>query len=139
VTRPASTYSPPHGADANVVSVGHRSLAFRGAPTFVLRKRVPVRCRGVDRIDFSADGSYLIASCEFSGDLVKVDLRTQEVVAYLKIGGMPQDVKIDPAGKIFYVADMVKGGLHEIDGDTFTQVGFLPTGPETHGLYPSRD
>src|SRR5207244_303456 len=53
--------------------------------------------------------------------------------------GKPQDVKLDPAGKIFYVADMNGGGLHEIDGDTFTEVGFLPTGPEAHGLYPSRD
>ena len=26
-----------------------------------------------------------------------------------------------------------------IDGDEFVEVGFIPTGPGTHGLYPSRD
>ena len=26
-----------------------------------------------------------------------------------------------------------------IDGDKFTEIGFIPTGPGTHGLYPSRD
>ena len=31
---------------------------------------VPLPCRGVDHMDFSADGGYLLASCEFSGDLV---------------------------------------------------------------------
>jgi YVTN family beta-propeller protein len=48
-------------------------------------------------------------------------------------------VKLEPAGKVFYVADMRANGVHEIDGDTFTEIGFLPTGPEAHGLYVSRD
>ena len=30
-------------------------------------------------------------------------------------------------------------GVHVIDGETFTEVGFIPTGIGTHGLYPSRD
>jgi DNA-binding beta-propeller fold protein YncE len=51
----------------------------------------------------------------------------------------PQDIKIEPAGHLWYVADMNAGGLHEVEGDAFRVVGFLPTGPETHGLYPSRN
>jgi DNA-binding beta-propeller fold protein YncE len=98
-----------------------------------------VPCRGVDHADFSADGTYLIASCEFSGLLVKVDLRTHSIVGYLKVGGQPQDVRVDPTGKLFYVADMARGGVHEVDGDSLNELGFLPTGPEAHGLYPSRD
>ena len=35
-------------------------------------------------MDFAADGSYLIASCEFSGDLVKVDLHKEAVIGYLQ-------------------------------------------------------
>ena len=31
-----------------------------------------VPCAGVDHMDFTPDGRYLIASCEFSGQLVKV-------------------------------------------------------------------
>ena len=139
VDDPYNMYFTPDGTSAIVVAEARRHLDFRDPHTFALQQRVPVDCRGVDHIDFAADGSYLLATCEFSGQLVKVDLRTKTVVGYLTTGGQPQDVKVDPAGKIFYVADMAAGGLHEIDGATFTKVGFLPTGPETHGLYPSRD
>jgi YVTN family beta-propeller protein len=139
VDDPYNLYFTPDGKSAIVVAEAHRHLDFRDPHTFALQETVPVDCKGVDHIDFSADGSYLIATCEFSGQLLKLDLATRRVVGYLDTGGMPQDVKLEPAGKLFYVADMAAGGLHEIDGDSFTIVGFLPTGPETHGLYPSRD
>ena len=139
VDDPYNMYFTPDGTEAIVVAEAHHHLDFRDAHTFALKHRVSVTCGGVDHIDFAADNSYLIASCEFSGQLVKVDLRTQTVVGYLDIGGKPQDVKLEPAGKVFYVADMVGNGLDEIDGASFTKIGFLPTGPETHGLYPSRD
>ena len=29
--------------------------------------------------------------------------------------------------------------MHIVAGDTFTETGFIATGPGTHGLYPSRD
>jgi YVTN family beta-propeller protein len=138
VDDPYNMYFTPDGHSAIVVAEAHRHLDFRDPHTFALQRRVAVACSGVDHMDFAADGSYLIASCEFSGQLVKVDLASY-AVSYLLIGGMPQDVKVDPAGKVFYVADMAQGGLHEVDGDHFTQIGFLPTGPEAHGLYPSRD
>ncbi len=53
--------------------------------------------------------------------------------------GMPQDVRISPDGKLFYVADMLADGVHVVDGASFKQVGFIPTGVGAHGLYPSRD
>jgi DNA-binding beta-propeller fold protein YncE len=53
--------------------------------------------------------------------------------------GMPQDIRISPDGKIFYVADMLADGVYLVDGDSFTQIGFIPTGRGAHGLYPSRD
>ncbi len=53
--------------------------------------------------------------------------------------GMPQDVRASPDGKLFYVADMMADGVHVVDGASFTQVGFVPTGVGAHGLYPSRD
>ena len=132
-------YFTPDGTSAIVVAEARRHLDFRDPHTFALRNRVTVGCRGVDHMDFAADNSYLIATCEFSGQLLKLDLRDERIVGYLDIGGKPQDIKVDPAGKVFYVADMNNGGLHEIDGDSFTKIGFLPTGPEAHGLYPSRD
>ena len=42
-------------------------------------------CAGVDHMDFSADGSYLIASCEFSGQMVKVDVARERVVGVLDL------------------------------------------------------
>ena len=53
--------------------------------------------------------------------------------------GMPQDVRVSPDGKTFFVADMMADGVHVIDGDSFKQTGFIATGPGAHGLYPSRD
>jgi YVTN family beta-propeller protein len=53
--------------------------------------------------------------------------------------GMPQDVRASPDGKTFFVADMLVDGVHVVDGASFKQIGFIPTGLGAHGLYPSRD
>ena len=53
--------------------------------------------------------------------------------------GMPQDIRISPDGKRFYIADMHADGVHIVDGESFKQVGFIQTGLGAHGLYPSRD
>jgi YVTN family beta-propeller protein len=53
--------------------------------------------------------------------------------------GMPQDVRASPDGKTFFVADMMADGVHVVDFESFRQIGFIPTGVGTHGLYPSRD
>jgi YVTN family beta-propeller protein len=53
--------------------------------------------------------------------------------------GMPQDIRISPDGKRFYIADMHADGVHIVDGEAFKQVGFIPTSIGAHGLYPSRD
>ncbi|MFT3955878.1 MAG: YncE family protein [Piscinibacter sp.] len=53
--------------------------------------------------------------------------------------GMPQDIRVSPDGKRFYIADMHADGVHIVDGDSFKQVGFIQTGLGAHGLYPSRD
>ena len=93
-------------------------------------------------MDFTADGTLALASCEFSGDLVVVDVQHLSVVRTVTLPrplARPQDVKLSPDGTVFYVADMTNGGVWEIDAQTFAVVGFLPTGAGAHGLYPSRD
>jgi YVTN family beta-propeller protein len=92
-------------------------------------------------MDFSADGTYLIASCEFAGAVLKVDVARQQIAGRLTLrnGGMPQDVKLSPDGAVFYVADQVAGGVYEVDGQSLRTIGFLPTGAGAHGLYVSRD
>jgi YVTN family beta-propeller protein len=92
-------------------------------------------------MDFSADGRYLIASCEFAGAVIKVDVQQGKVLGRLPLEphGMPQDVKLSPDGKVFYAADMDSNGVHMIDGDSLKDIGFIPTGKGAHGLYVSRD
>ncbi len=53
--------------------------------------------------------------------------------------GMPQDIRSSPDGKRFFIADMHADGVHIVDGESFTEVGFITTGIGAHGLYPSRD
>jgi YVTN family beta-propeller protein len=134
-------YFTPDGRYAIVVAERLARLDFRDAHTFRLHHSLPVPCSGVDHMDFSADGSYLIASCEFSSSLVKVDVATERVVGTLRLpqGASPQDVKLSPDGKVFYVADKAVGGVWEIDGMPFRRLGFIRTGFGAHGLYPSRD
>jgi len=48
-------------------------------------------------------------------------------------------VRAGPDGRTFFVADMLANGVFVIDGGAFRQIGFIPTGVGTHGLYPSRD
>jgi YVTN family beta-propeller protein len=138
---PYNMYYTPDGKFAIVVAERIHELHFRDAQTMRLVKQLPVPCRGVDHMDFSANGRYLIVSCEFSGQLAKVDVATQSVVGTLDLPGrgMPQDVKLSPDGKVFYVADMKADGVHLIDAERFAVLGFLPTGKAAHGLYASRD
>ncbi len=140
VEDPYNLYFTPDGKYAVVVSEHLQRLDFRARRTFALVTSVQVDCAGVDHVDFSADGSYLIATCEFAGRLVKVDVKTRRVLGYLDLpGASPQDIKLEPAGRIFYVADMKRGGVYEVDGASLRVVGFTPTGADAHGLYPSRD
>ena len=140
VDDPYNMYFTPDGRYAIVVAESRQNLDFRDPHTFALKHRIHVNCAGVDHIDFAATGAYLIATCEYAGRLVRIDLHTLAVAGYLNLpGSAPQDIKLDPAGRIFYVADKNHAGVWLIDAATFRVAGFIPTGPDAHGLYPSRD
>jgi YVTN family beta-propeller protein len=141
VDDPYNLYFTPDGKRAIVVAERRGRLDFRDAATMQNVHRVPVPCVGVDHMDFSADGTFLIASCEFSGTLIKVDVARESVVDKLQLpgGAKPQDVRVSPDGRVFYVADMTHGGVYTVDGDAFRVTGFIATGAGAHGLYPSRD
>ena len=141
VEDPYNMYFTPDGKFAIVVAEARKRLDFRDAQTMKLVDSLPVNCAGVDHMDFTADGRFFIASCEFSATLLKVDVANRKVVGTLALekGGMPQDVKTSPDGKVFYVADMMANGIYLIEPDSFTRIGFIPTGKGTHGLYVSRD
>ena len=142
VTGPYNMYFTPNGKEAVVVVESKARLDFRDAHTMALKSILEApNCKGINHADFSIDGKYAIFTCEFDGTLAKIDFVNRKVVGYLQLSkrGMPQDIRVSPDGKVFYVADMMADGVYLIDGDSFKQIGFIKTGVGTHGLYPSRD
>jgi YVTN family beta-propeller protein len=142
VTGPYNMYFTPNGKEAVVVVESKARLDFRDAHTMALKSILEApNCKGINHADFSIDGKYAIFTCEFDGTLAKIDFVNRKVVGYLQLSkrGMPQDIRVSPDGKVFYVADMMADGVYLIDGDSFKQIGFIKTGVATHGLYPSRD
>ncbi|WP_425558674.1 beta-propeller fold lactonase family protein [Catenulispora subtropica] len=139
---PYNLYFTPDGASAVVMASKDMQLVFRDPHSMAVQKTLPVPCAGVNHADFAPDGSYFIVSCEFSGQLLKVDTKNRSLLGVVDLpqrGAMPQDVKISPDGKVFYVADMVANGLWTVDGNAFKVTGLIPTGRGAHGLYVSRD
>jgi len=167
VADPYNLYFTPDGKSAIVVAEAEHRLDFRDPHTMKMQYAIEVpQCGGINHADFSIDGRYALFTCEFEGSIAKIDLVHRSVVGYLKLTmpatrfkavprsgsvnpadteicsstkGMPQDIRISPDGKRFYVADMEADGVHVIDGDAFKKVGFIPTGVAAHGIYPSRD
>jgi YVTN family beta-propeller protein len=143
VEDPYNMYFTPDGRYAIVVAERLQRLDFRNPNTMKLVHSLSVpQCEGVDHADFSANGRYMYASCEFNGRMIEVDLQTQRVIRTLVLNGgraAPQDVKLSPDGRVLYTADQEAGGLWEINPNTFRVIGFLPTGAGAHGLYPSRN
>ena len=165
VDDPYNLYFTPDGKSAVVVAEARHRLDFRDPKTMEMQYSIDVpKCGGINHADFSIDGRYAMFTCEFQGSVAKVDLVNRSVVGYLVLQmpktrfkdvpllggpvaseicstkkGMPQDIRISPNGKRYYVADMEADGVHVIDAETFQELGLIPTGVAAHGLYPSRD
>lgn len=145
VTDPYNLYFTADGRYAVVVAERLRRLDFRDPHTMRLEHSLHVPCKGVDHADFSPDGTHALFSCEFSGEMLWVDMVHQRVEKKLVLPRetgqrpKPQDVKISPDGRVFYVADENSNGVYLIDAATQQVLSFLPTGLGAHGLYVSRD
>jgi len=164
VDDPYNMYFTPDGQSAIIVAEALKRLDFRDPHTMTLQSSLATpRCAGINHADFSIDGRYAIFTCEFTGTVVKIDLVERKVMGYLQLikpglpttvvkgfdgrdeivctswKGMPQDIRASPDGSLFFVADMMSNGVYVVDGASFRQIDFIPTGVGTHGLYPSRD
>jgi YVTN family beta-propeller protein len=165
VDDPYNLYFTPDGKYALVLAEKLHRVDFRDPNDFHLEQSLKVDCRGIDHMEFTADGRYAIATCEYSGQLVKIDLAQRSVVGYLmldpgrwseikstvndfvhrrkhhalEVPSMPQDIRSSADGRVFYVADMQAAGVYLVDPVAFERIGFIPTGIGTHGIYPSRD
>jgi DNA-binding beta-propeller fold protein YncE len=141
VDDPYNMYYTPDGKYAIVMAEREKFMDFHDAQTMKTVNRLPVNCAGLNHADFSPDGRFMIATCEFSNEIIKVDVAAQKVIGHLQLTpkGMPQDCRLIPNGKFFYIANMGSNGVHIIDGVAFKQVAFVPTGKGAHGVYFSRD
>jgi len=141
VPDPYNLYFTPDGKSAVVVAERLQRLGFRDPQTMALQSSLPVNCPGIDHADFSGEGRYLIASCEFSARLIKIDTVRRIVVGYLPLGraASPQDVRAGPDGRTFLVADQGLNALLVVDGLSLRVTGRVPGLLGAHGLYPSRD
>jgi YVTN family beta-propeller protein len=142
VDDPYNLYFTPNGRYAIVVAERLHRLDFRNPRTFRLVKELPVPCAGVNHMDFSANGSYAVVSCEFSGQLLKLDLRRLRVAAVRHLPrrySIPQDVRSSPDGKVFYVADLAAAGVWEVNPSTLKAIRLIHTGAGAHGLVVSRN
>ena len=142
VTDPYNLYFTTDGRRAIVVAEARRALDFRSPHTMALQHSLKVpQCPGVDHMDYTADGRDALVSCEFGGRMVVVDLEHERVVRTIPLrrSAMPQDVKLSPDGRTFYVADMASNGVWLIDAASWRVIRLQHTGRGAHGLYPSRD
>jgi YVTN family beta-propeller protein len=143
---PYNLYFTPDGKHAVVMASADRQLVFRDPHTMAVQKTVPVPCAGVNHADFSADGRTFVVSCEFSSQLLLVDTAGERVLKVVRLptlrrkpAPMPQDVKLSPDGRIYYVADMMSDGVWLFTAQPFRFLTFLPTGKGAHGLFVTRD
>jgi YVTN family beta-propeller protein len=142
VTDPYNMYFTPDGRYAVVMAEMLRRMNFLDPHTMALRRSLSIpQCAGLNHADYTADGRYMLVSCEFGAAMVVVDVPNQRVVKMitLRSGASPQDVKLSPDGRVFYIADLNYGGVWEVDPGSWKVAGFLATGSGAHGLYPSRN
>ena len=137
---PYNLYFTPDGTKAIDVVERLQRIEFRDPHNgWRLLQSVPIPWPGADHLDFSADGSYLMISTEYSGIVAKVDTVNMRLAGYVRVGGLPIDVKLSPDGTVFYVSNQGRMGVSVIDPIAMKEIQFIPTGRGAHGLQVSRD
>ncbi|TME08208.1 MAG: YncE family protein [Chloroflexi bacterium] len=108
---PYNLYFTPDGTKAIDVVERQMKIQFRDPHTWKLIREVPIPWPGADHLDFSADGSYMLISTEYSGIVAKVDVVHMKLAGYVNVGGLPIDVKVSPDGSVFYVTNQGSDGV----------------------------
>ena len=85
VDDPYNIYFTPDGKSAMVIAEARHRIDFRDPGDMKLQQSLRVACKGLDHVEFTADNRYAIATCEFSGQLVKIDLANKSVAGYLTL------------------------------------------------------
>lgn len=140
--RPYNLYFTPDGKHAIVMDEQHQEIVWSDPTTFARQHVVSdPSCSGPNHADFSANGRYFIVSCEFSGSLLKISTLGHQVLGRITLPrpSKPQDVRLAPDGRSFYVADMGRDLLLQIPWNRFKVTHTYRTMMMPHGIYFSRD
>jgi YVTN family beta-propeller protein len=137
-------YFTPDGSQAMVVAEYYMRIDYYDPHTWTrIRSVSHPTCIGINHMDFSADLSLALISCEFSNRMIVIDTATGAELRTFNLdvvrNGMPQDTRLVPDGSAFLVADMHANGVYVFDGHAMGRTGFIPTGRGAHGIYFSRD
>jgi YVTN family beta-propeller protein len=89
VPLPYNLYFTLDGTKAIVVAEEASRLDFYDSRSWKALGSVRIPWSGIDHLDMSADGSYLLATCEFSGRVVKVDTERMTLVSDLTLAACP--------------------------------------------------
>jgi DNA-binding beta-propeller fold protein YncE len=142
VQRPYNLYFTPDGKAAIVMQEDDDRIVFTDPVRFRPERVIEdPDCRGPNHADFTANGRFLLVTCEFSGTILKVSTLRRAVVDRLDLpaGAKPQDVRLSPDGRSFFVADMDRNLLLEIPWNHLRVTASTPMPAMPHGIYPSRD
>ena len=167
VADPYNLYFTPDGRAALVMAERLHRIDVRDPHTMALRRSLHVPCAGINHVDFAADLTWFVASCEFSGQLLLVSADASRLLGRIDLNrirtpgagdpmaarmsngpgsslrpgatSMPQDVRLSTDGRTFLVADMLRNGVWLVDAGTRRVRRFVHTGAGAHGIYPSRD
>ena len=153
---PYNLYFTPNGKYAVVMQERMKQIAFADPHTFKIKKTLKTKCAGVNHADWTADGNTFVATCEFSGTIIEVDTNKMKVInsqfipdtytihsknthnGLPNMGPQPQDIKLSPDGKTYYIADMMSDGIWKMPAP-WGKLTFIHTGIGAHGLYVTRD
>jgi len=145
VKDPYNLYFTPDGRYAISVAEAYRQLVWYDPVTWTVHDTTSIpACAGIDHADFSVDGRTAVFTCEFAGRVVVVDvashrvLRTVDMPVKNTMMG-PQDIKLGPDGRVYYIADSDSNGVWVLNGSATRVLRHIDTGRGAHGLYLSRD
>lgn len=145
VKDPYNMYFTPDGKYAISVAENYRQLVFYDPHTWKIHDTTTITaCSGIDHADFSADGKTVVFTCEFAGRVAVVDVATHHLVRVIDMPTRnttmgPQDIKLAPDGRSYYIADSQSGGVWVLNRSATKVLRYIATGKGAHGLYLSRD
>lgn len=138
---PYAVYFTVDGEKAIVVTdyispslIEDNGVHFYDRQTWELLKFVQIPWTGADDLDMSADGSYLMISCEYSGFIAKVDTAEMALTGSIEVGSLPRDVRLAPDGRTFFTANEGLDGVQVLDPEAMEVTAFIATGDGAHGL-----